>query len=453
MRKLLSFLFIISVTILLFSCGKDAVTSSNGEATAIAVESLPILEKQNGEISGVSSASSQPSSGRDTSSLDSSGTETKTPWLSDYDTFWTIVEENYPLYATAERITGKDFAAVKEQYRLQAAEAASAQELCEILDLCVQQFDGTGHFWLATTASGYRSLATLYGRLAADNPKCSHLYNRLNTPASIAYYGVDPSKEIQTIMESGGNKTGEQSSGNLKFKDYPADKTAYVSISGMTADFENNDGKVLEDWFRSLEANGYQNCILDIRENGGGSSSYWTEYIARPNLKEACSVSNYALVKGQASVDYWQAAGKQLEPISTLPLNTLPELQQEDLNGVTHYIHYTEKFEPTGEPLFSGRFWLLVSEKVYSSSEMFAAFCKDTQFATLVGKSTGGDGIGEDPLTFALPNSGICFRFSAEEGLNVDGSCNEELGTQPDIAIKAGEDALEVSLTAIRAGE
>lgn len=419
----------------------------------VAAESVLIAENPTSEASGVSSTPAQQASSEAPSANAVSMVETRTPWLVDYDVFWTIIEENYPLYATAERITGKDFAAVKEQYRLQAAEAASAQELCEILDLCVQQFDGAGHFWLATTASGYRSLATLYGRLAADDPKCAHLYNRLNTPASIAYYGVDPSKEIQTIMESGGNKTGEQSSGNLKFKDYPADKTAYVSISGMTADFENNDGEVLEDWFRSLEENGYQNCILDIRENGGGSSSYWTEYIARPNLKKVCSVSNYALVKGQASVDYWQAAGKQLEPISTLPLNTLPELQQEDLNGVTHYIHYTEKFEPTGEPLFSGRFWLLVSEKVYSSSEMFAAFCKDTQFATLVGTSTGGDGIGEDPLTFALPNSGICFRFSAEEGLNADGSCNEELGTQPDIAIKTGEDALEVSLTAIRAGE
>lgn len=376
--------------------------------------------------------------------------ETKTPWLADYDTFWAIIEENYPLFAAAERITGNDFAAVKATYRPQAAEAASAHELCEIIDLCVQQFEGTGHFWLATTASEYRSLVTLYGRIAADDPKCAHIYNQLNTPASIAYYGVNPSEEIKKILESDGNAIRTQSSRNLKFKEYPEDKTAYVSISQMTSDFENNDGEVLANWFRTLEAKGYQDCIVDIRGNGGGSSSYWTNYIAVPNLKEVCSVSNYALVKGQACIDYWQIAGRSLEPITALPLEVLPALQPEDLDGVTHYVHYPKQFEPTGEPLFSGRFWLLVSEKVYSSSEMFAAFCKDTKFATLVGTTTGGDGIGEDPLTFSLPNSGICFRFSAVAGLNVDGSCNEERGTQPDIEIKEGEDALEVSLAVIR---
>lgn len=376
--------------------------------------------------------------------------ENKTPWLEDYDTFWEIVEENYALYAVAERITGNDFETVKATYRLQAAEAASAEELCKIIESCAQQFDETGHFWVATDKDGYQALSTLYGRVAADDAKCAYIYDRLNTPASIAFYGFDPSKEVETILENDGNATGTQSNRNLKFQDFPTDKTAYVSIAAMTSDFENNDGKVLEDWFRTLEAKGYQDCIFDIRENDGGSSSYWERYIVVPNLKNACGVSNYSLIKGEDCVDYWKTAGRELNPIDTLPLKTLPALQPADLEGVTHYINYAKRFEPIGEPLFSGRFWLLTSEKVYSSSEMFAAFCKDTKFATLVGTATGGDGIGEDPLTFSLPNSGICFRFSANEGLNADGSCNEEYGTQPDVVIKQGKDALEVCLETIR---
>lgn len=153
MKQLLPFLFIISVTLVLSSCGKEAITSSNREATAIAVESLPILEKLNGEISGVSSASSQPSSGRDTSSLDSSGTETKTPWLSDYDTFWTIVEENYPLYATVERITEKDFA--KETYLMDD----SSQLFDQLKNICVTVTEQT---YIDCLQQGYTILIRLY---------------------------------------------------------------------------------------------------------------------------------------------------------------------------------------------------------------------------------------------------------------------------------------------------
>lgn len=450
MKRYLLLLVMFTASVVFSSCGRNADASSSSQAVYTAAKSVPISERQIDAVSGVSSSSSEQTSSKSASADTTSLTEIKTLWLEDYDTFWTIVEENYPLYSAAERITGNDFEAVKEKYRPQAAEAQSAEQLCKVLEQCVQQFEGTGHLSLAASASDYRSLATLYGRIAAVDPKLAYIYNRLNNPASIAYYGFDPSKEIEKIMVSGGNAVGTQSSGNLEFRDYPEDKTAYVSIADMTSDFENNDGKVLEDWFRTLEADGYTDCILDIRENRGGSSSYWENYIVLPNLKKSCRVSNYALVKGEECVNYWRVAGRDLKPISTLPLKDLPKLQPEDLDEVTHYFHYAKSFDQISEPLFSGRFWLLVSEKVYSSSEMFAAFCKDTKFATLVGTTTGGDGIGEDPLTFALPNSGICFRFSAEEGLNVDGSCNEECGTQPDITIKAGENALEIALFAIR---
>lgn len=96
--------------------------------------------------------------------------------------------------------------------------------------------------------------------------------------------------------------------------------------------------------------------------------------------------------------------------------------------------------------------WLLTSERVYSASEYFAVFCKDTGFATLVGTPTGGDGVGLMPFMHALPNTGICFQFSAQNGLNLDGACNEEFGTAPDIAVTPDQDALEVCLAAIRAG-
>ncbi len=55
---------------------------------------------------------------------------------------------------------------------------------------------------------------------------------------------------------------------------------------------------------------------------------------------------------------------------------------------------------------FDGKIYLIVNNKVYSAAESFASFCKDSDFATLVGGTTGKDGIGTNPLVFSLPNSG-----------------------------------------------
>jgi len=98
---------------------------------------------------------------------------------------------------------------------------------------------------------------------------------------------------------------------------------------------------------------------------------------------------------------------------------------------------------------FNGKVWLLTSPIVYSSSENFVMFSKNTDFATLVGTPTGGDGGVADPILFSLPNSGLIIRFSMFYGLNSDGTGNEANGTIPDIKIDNDEDALARTLLEI----
>ncbi|MFQ7853800.1 MAG: S41 family peptidase [Flavonifractor plautii] len=93
---------------------------------------------------------------------------------------------------------------------------------------------------------------------------------------------------------------------------------------------------------------------------------------------------------------------------------------------------------------------MLVDESVYSASESFVLFCQQTGFATLVGRTTGGDGIGAmDPVYLQLPNSGILIQYTVPFGLNPDGSSNEEMGTTP-ICLPGGGTPL---ITALRAWE
>lgn len=77
--------------------------------------------------------------------------------------------------------------------------------------------------------------------------------------------------------------------------------------------------------------------------------------------------------------------------------------------------------------------YLLVDGEVFGSAEKFAAFAKDTGFATLVGETTGGGmSFEEIPIT-NIPYGGFIISYSREMVLNSDGTVNMETGTTPDV--------------------
>lgn len=133
-------------------------------------------------------------------------------------------------------------------------------------------------------------------------------------------------------------------------------------------------------------------------------------------------------------------------PLSTLP--ELPGLDAADRALATDVLTVSHTVEPAAKPSpFRGRIWVLVDESVYSASESFVLFCQQTGFATLVGRTTGGDGIGAmDPVYLQLPNSGILIQYTVPFGLNPDGSSNEEMGTTPRSGLPGGGTAAHYRL-------
>ncbi len=87
----------------------------------------------------------------------------------------------------------------------------------------------------------------------------------------------------------------------------------------------------------------------------------------------------------------------------------LPRFEKGDWEQLTHFVAAEHTIEPDTDHRFEvERVWLLVSQKVYSSSEAFAVFSKTTGYATLVGERTGGDGLGITPFhAREASNSGL----------------------------------------------
>ena len=244
---------------------------------------------------------------------------------------------------------------------------------------------------------------------------------------------------------------------NIQTRIIEEGKIAYVNIQSMSSATMELDRITLLDFFR--EVADYEHLIIDIRQNGGGDSRFFPELVIAPNIGERLYFDNYVFIMGgdhnRQMLRYWffdfsNPEESPFNPVNDALIARLPNLNPEDAAILDYYFNAGGFVDPThGNGIFGGKIWLLVSERVFSASEAAAAMVKQTGFATLVGTTTGGDGIGINPLMLALPNTGIIVRYSSLYGTDANGRNNQEFGTDPHIFNHPGLDALQTVLEII----
>lgn len=204
-------------------------------------------------------------------------------------------------------------------------------------------------------------------------------------------------------------------------------KVGYIKVKSMSNRTLQSDGKKIIEFYKSIKD--YPYLIIDIRGNGGGTDEYWKNNIVEPLISDSESSLVAMAYKGSYIKPFLRGRGITTKPIEKLPeqFSSKHALQMET------FLTTSRTIKPKNTVGFKGAIYLLVDDRVYSSSESFAAFSKGAGFATLVGTTTGGDGIGIDPCVMALPNSGLVVRFSLDMGINSDGTINEKEHTKPDV--------------------
>lgn len=169
---------------------------------------------------------------------------------------------------------------------------------------------------------------------------------------------------------------------------------------------KNNDEykRVLKEMFEKIKEKNIGNIAVDLRNNGGGSSSVATEFIKYINVDE------YNELKSEWRLGTFNIKTKQ------------------------HTIKNKKKNSP-----FNGNIYVLTSIDTFSSAMLFTQYIKDNNIGTIIGETSSNNpnGYGE-VVEFLLPNSNIYMQISTKKWYRINQNTEEEF-IEPDIKCESKE--------------
>ncbi|MBS4981653.1 MAG: hypothetical protein KHZ72_09990 [Lachnospiraceae bacterium] len=381
--------------------------------------------------------------------------------LEDFDFFWNTIREKLYCLDDIFSEAGVKYEEYIAEFRSQIAESKSDYEFWEIFDKSVGICRG---HWHADLLAPYATLVdgiTLAGQIDIIRETTEGEQNQ-----KLKYWDVLVSQENYQYKSNRQGKVMSEAMPELKIID---EDTAVITVPtfGYNAQREKAGDLFIE---YMKQVSDYKNVIFDLKGNRGGVSSFVYHNLITPNIEQPLKMKQVKFFKMKediAAADRipdleggpWNyRVGYQEQTIyASTPLSQLPE-KMRIKNGDYGNADYFSRSDITVFPRFDhkilkGKIWVLTYPENYSSAELFTILCKNTGFATLVGKQTKGDGGGGMPFRFILPNSGLVGSVQCAWTLNEDGTNNANEGTSPDIESPEGETPLETCLRVIEEAE
>lgn len=397
---------------------------------------------------------------------------TKEQMLSDYDMMWKNMKESYPFWGVINRrqaAEGGDYDEVIDRYRkeimeMEASDHQSMWRYLEIISGSLYEVCGmTGHVGILNPRY-YREFDKNNRKYLEEIPALEpwvDMGSRTEVKEFYEYYDYlltllpRPEEESTASQEESDRpqedqKTAAAQEPNLTLKTMTGPEScAYIKVNSFEDQFMENDLPEIHSFLEQVKD--YSHLIIDIRENGGGNTVYWENAFVSPNISETVNSRLVRMMKDTELTRLFYGGEYENSSLSVQDVISDPQffnLPKEDTPDLTMARELMNTLQPEfDEKLFKGKIWVLIGPDVFSSSEAFAVFCKDTGFATLVGQPTGGSDSG-GAVWYELPNRHLLIAFDVEYCLNADGSCNMEVGTTPDIE---SDEALETVLELIGA--
>lgn len=214
--------------------------------------------------------------------------------------------------------------------------------------------------------------------------------------------------------------------------------TAYFHFKTFDYSLIERDKNLINNYLLTL--NNVDNIIIDITGNAGGATQYWNQVIVE-SLGGDYELE-YCVYAKDSPVNKTLLSTCNFIPIEQ-NVNEVPTPDFVNKLGLTHYLICKESFSYPKTKWTNAKKWVLIDNRVFSSADQFAMFCEKSNWATLVGENTFGDGDGFESEYISLKNTGLLVRFSTTCIANSEGNLNCEYGTIPDITSPENERPIE----------
>ncbi|MEO7162121.1 MAG: S41 family peptidase, partial [Bdellovibrionia bacterium] len=207
------------------------------------------------------------------------------------------------------------------------------------------------------------------------------------------------------------------------------------------------EDEVVEEFSRTLEtlnAQGVNDIIIDMINNGGGSLSLGMR-LAQLLSNEKVVMPQIQFRLSESWLDQFEAATKNgFDSEKEIARRTYETLigqtkQQQRLSSPFYAdILVPTQIQPHSELTTKFNVVLLVNEMCASMCDIFTAILKDNQLATVVGSKTMGAG-GNVTSHYQAPNSHLDINQTESLILRADGSYIENNGIEPDVSIEVNQ--------------
>ena len=368
---------------------------------------------------------------------------TNAEMVGDFEYLFKELKESYPFFGVLKRKYEVDFLKNHDAYLKKVRACKNDGEFIKVLNEVMADL----HNYHAKIAdSAYVDQTLKYYSQNWNQPSIYYEFLNLNRQVVRNRYGLE-GVQSQSASASVKRKQEKKSKGdgkaNISLEDHG--DLAILKISQMGDMNNEKDQKVLDEFLRNKHM--YKALVIDIRNNVGGNMEYWQSFLLPKLTKNPKQVINHMFFKDSAKTRLLlQDNTLNMENLSNVDITGIRLDHAEDLKDFAYYIKDTITINPDETKRdngYEGPIFLLVDENVFSAAEGFASFVKNTEFATIVGTQTGGDGITLGVINSVLPNSGLVFTYTNTLGYDPSGEINEEDPTKPDIESASYRQSIE----------
>lgn len=369
----------------------------------------------------------------------------KSEMVNDFEYLFKELEENYPFFEVLKRKYDIDFLANHDTYLKRVKECKTDEEFIKTMSEIMADLN---NYHAKIADSAYVDQTLSYYSQNWNQPSIYYEFLNLNRQVVRNRYGLAgvQSKASHGQIKRKQNKTqASDESPNLALESQG--DLAILKIKQM-GDLTNKeaDEKVLDEFLKNKHM--YKALVIDIRDNVGGNMEYWQNFLIPRLSKNPKQVVNHMFFKDSDKIRLLLTDDTlNMESLSNVDISSIKLDHAEDLEDFSYYIKDVIAIDPNESQKdngYEGKIFLLVDEDVFSAAEGFASFIKHTEFATIVGTQTGGDGITLGVINSVLPNSGLVFTYTNTLGYDPTGEINEENPTTPDIESSSYRQSLEI---------